>query len=363
MAETLENQILHALGQVFDHDKDKNIVSLGIVKNINVEAGNVNIILEFDRNDSNLQKIYEESEKVLSEIPGVTKFNIITTYHSNGTESRPSEETKVVRDEQTISGLGTEKIKYILMVASGKGGVGKSTVASNLSIAFKRIGLKTCLLDADIYGPSIPTMFDINEKPKSDGKQIETLNKYGIATMSIGYMVNDDNPMIWRGLMVMKAINELISKVNWGEADIMVIDLPPGTGDVQLTLTQKLKIDGSLLVTTPQDVALIDVVRGLRMFEKTEIPIMGLVENMSYFVAPDTGKQYPLFGEGKTEKVAEKYDYEILSRIPHDPLVLEQCENGHPLTDLVPEHKVSRMFIELAENVLKKLKLQRLANS
>lgn len=363
MAETLENQILHALGQVFDHDKDKNIVSLGIVKNINVESGNVNVILEFDRNDSNLQKIYEESEKVLSEIPGVTKFNIITTYHSNGTEPRPAEETKVVSDEQSISGLGTEKIKYILMVASGKGGVGKSTVASNLAIAFKRIGLKTCLLDADIYGPSIPTMFDINEKPKSDGKQIETLNKYGIATMSIGYMVNDDNPMIWRGLMVMKAINELISKVNWGEADIMVIDLPPGTGDVQLTLTQKLKIDGSLLVTTPQDIALIDVVRGLRMFEKTEIPIMGLVENMSYFVAPDTGKQYPLFGEGKTEKVAEKYDYEILSRIPHDPLLLEQCENGHPLTDLVPEHKVSRMFIELAENVLKKLKLQRLASS
>ena len=149
MAETLENQILHALGQVFDHDKDKNIVSLGIVKNINVEAGNVNVILEFDRNDSNLKKIYKESEKVLSEIPGVTKFNVITTYHSDITESQSAEDAKIVVDEQLISGLGTEKIKYILMVASGKGGVGKSTVASNLAIAFKRIGLKTCLLDAD----------------------------------------------------------------------------------------------------------------------------------------------------------------------------------------------------------------------
>ena len=364
MAETLENQILHALGQVFDHDKDKNIVSLGIVKNINVEASQVTVILEFDRNDANLKKIHEECEKIVSEIPGITKFNIVTTYHSENINVSSEPEEQLSKDNsKNISGLGTSKIKYILMVASGKGGVGKSTVASNLAIAFKRIGLKTCLLDADIYGPSIPTMFDINEKPKSDGKQIETLNKYGIATMSIGYMVSDDNPMIWRGLMVMKAINELISKVNWGEADIMVIDMPPGTGDVQLTLTQKLKVDGSLIVTTPQDIALIDAVRGLRMFEKTEIPIMGLVENMSYFVAPDTGKQYPLFGEGKTEKVAEKYDYEILTRIPHDPLLLEQCENGHPLTDLVPEHKVSRMFIELAENVLKKLKLQRLANS
>ncbi len=364
MAETLENQILHALGQVFDHDKDKNIVSLGIVKNINVEASQVTVILEFDRNDTNLKKIHEECEKIVSEIPGITKFNVITTYHRENANAPSKPEEQLSKDNsENISGLGTSKIKYILMVASGKGGVGKSTVASNLAIAFKRIGLKTCLLDADIYGPSIPTMFDINEKPKSDGKQIETLNKYGIATMSIGYMVSDDNPMIWRGLMVMKAINELISKVNWGEADIMVIDMPPGTGDVQLTLTQKLKVDGSLIVTTPQDIALIDAVRGLRMFEKTEIPIMGLVENMSYFVAPDTGKQYPLFGEGKTEKVAEKYDYEILTRIPHDPLLLEQCENGHPLTDLVPEHKVSRMFIELAENVLKKLKLQRLANS
>ena len=363
MAETLENQILHALGQVFDHDKDKNIVSLGVVKNINVEASQVTIILEFDQNDNNLKKIYEESEKVVSEIPGITKFNIVTTYHNDKTETSTPEKNIDTSSEEINSGIGTAKIKYILMVASGKGGVGKSTVATNLAIAFKRIGLKTCLLDADIYGPSIPTMFDINEKPKSDGKQIETLDKYGIATMSIGYMVSDDNPMIWRGLMVMKAINELISKVNWGEADIMVIDMPPGTGDVQLTLTQKLKVDGSLIVTTPQDVALIDAVRGLRMFEKTEIPIIGLIENMSYFVAPDTGKQYPLFGEGKTEKVAERYDYEILTKIPHDPLLLEQCENGHPLTDLVPEHKVSRMFIELAENVLKKLKLQRLANS
>ena len=364
MAETLENQILHALGQVFDHDKDKNIVSLGIVKNINVDAGQVTVILEFERDDDNIKKIYDESEKAISEIPGITKSTIVTTYHSENSETSSQNEKNEQDNSDNINpNLGTSKIKFILMVASGKGGVGKSTVATNLAIAFKRIGLKTCLLDADIYGPSVPTMFDINEKPQSDGKQIETLNKYGIATMSIGYMVNDDNPMIWRGLMVMKAINELITKVNWGEADIMIIDMPPGTGDVQLTLTQKLKVDGSLIVTTPQDVALIDVIRGLRMFEKTEIPIMGLVENMSYFVAPDTGKQYPLFGEGKTESVAEKYDYEILTKIPHDPLILEQCENGHPLTDLVPEHKVSRMFIELAETVLKKLKLQRLADS
>ena len=265
-------------------------------------------------------------------------------------------------DNKTNS-VGTNQIKYILAVASGKGGVGKSTVASNLACAFKSLGLKTCLLDADIYGPSIPKMIGINEKPHSDGQKIETINRYGLSTMSMGYMVNDENPIIWRGLMVMKAINEMIDKVNWGAADIMVIDLPPGTGDVQLSLIQKLKISGSLIVTTPQDIALIDVIRGLKMFEKTKVPILGIVENMSYFLAPDTGKEYKLYGESKTNEVAEKYDYEILANFPHDPLLLEQCEKGHPLTDLVPDHKVSQMFIELAKNLLKRLKLEQLANT
>ena len=150
------------------------------------------------------------------------------------------------------------------------------------------------MLDADIYGPSIPKMIGVQEKPLSDGKKIETIDRYGLSTMSMGYMVNDENPIIWRGLMVMKAINEMIEKVNWGKADIMVIDLPPGTGDVQLSLIQKIKISGSLIVTTPQDIALIDVVRGLKMFEKTQVPILGIIENMSYFLAPDTGKELSL---------------------------------------------------------------------
>ena len=149
-------------------------------------------------------------------------------------------------------------------------------------------------------------MIGVDEKPSSDGEKIETIDRYGISTMSMGYMVNDENPIIWRGLMVMKAINELIDKVNWGDADIMVIDLPPGTGDVQLSLIQKINISGSVIVTTPQDIALIDVVRGLKMFEKTKVPILGIVENMSYFLAPDTGKEYSLYGESKTKDIAEK---------------------------------------------------------
>mgnify|MGYP001471132025 FL=1 len=362
MAEILENQVLHTLGQVVDEKSEQNIVSLGIVKDITVNEGLVSCILEFQDNDQKKNsKIFEDSKKAIEEIPGVTKVNIITTFHREHNEEK---DEKFEAIQTPINNqLGTSKIKYILAVASGKGGVGKSTIALNLASAFKSLGLKTCLLDADIYGPSIPKMIGTNEKPHSDGKQIETVNRYGISTMSMGYMVEDENPIIWRGLMVMKAINEMIEKVNWGEADIMIIDMPPGTGDVQISLAQKLKITASVIVTTPQDIALVDVIRGLRMFEKTDIPIYGIIENMSYFLAPDTGKEYKLYGESKTDAVAEKYEYEILTRLPYDTLLMEQCDKGHPLTDLVPDHKVSKLFLETAENILKRLKLEKLSQT
>ncbi len=361
MAEILENQVLHTLGQVIDEKSDRNIVSLGIVKDITVDEGKVSCILEFQDNDQKKNsRIFEDSKKAIEEIPGVTKVDIITTFH----REQADEDDKFEAIQPPINNqLGTSKIKYILAVASGKGGVGKSTIALNLASAFKSLGLKTCLLDADIYGPSIPKMIGTNEKPHSDGKQIETVNRYGISTMSMGYMVEDENPIIWRGLMVMKAINEMIEKVNWGEADIMIIDMPPGTGDVQISLAQKLKITASVIVTTPQDIALVDVIRGLRMFEKTDIPIYGIIENMSYFLAPDTGKEYKLYGESKTDAVAEKYEYEILTRLPYDTLLMEQCDKGHPLTDLVPDHKVSKLFLETAENILKRLKLEKLSQT
>ena len=362
MAEILENQVLHTLGQVIDEQSDQNIVSLGIVKDITVNEGQVSCILEFQNTDQKKNsRISENSKKAIEEIPGVTKVDIITTFHREHTEE--DDDNFEAIQTPTNNQLGISKIKYILAVASGKGGVGKSTIALNLASAFKSLGLKTCLLDADIYGPSIPKMIGTNEKPQSDGKQIETVNRYGISTMSMGFMVEDENPIIWRGLMVMKAINEMIDKVNWGEADIMIIDLPPGTGDVQISLAQKLKITASVIVTTPQDVALVDVVRGLKMFEKTEIPIYGIIENMSYFLAPDTGKEYKLYGDSKTDTVAEKYEYEILARLPYDTLLMEQCDKGHPLTDLVPDHKVSKIFLETAENVLKRLKLEKLSQT
>ncbi len=362
MAEILENQVLHTLGQVIDEKSDRNIVSLGIVKDITVDEGKVSCILEFQDNDQKKNsRIFEDSKKAIEEIPGVTKVDIITTFHR---EQAKEEDDKFEAIQTPINNqLGTSKIKYILAVASGKGGVGKSTIALNLASAFKSLGLKTCLLDADIYGPSIPKMIGTSEKPHSDGKQIETVNRYGISTMSMGYMVEDENPIIWRGLMVMKAINEMIEKVNWGEADIMIIDMPPGTGDVQISLAQKLKITASVIVTTPQDIALVDVIRGLRMFEKTDIPIYGIIENMSYFLAPDTGKEYKLYGESKTDAVAEKYEYEILARLPYDTLLMEQCDKGHPLTDLVPDHKVSKIFLETAESILKRLKLEKLSQT
>jgi ATP-binding protein involved in chromosome partitioning len=361
MAETLENKVLHALGQVIDHESDQNIVSLGFVKDITIDEGKVNCVLEFNEiNQKRNEKIFEDSKKAINEIPGVTKINIVTTYHKDNDDDEDVT-LENEKEQEQAENLGTSRIKYIIAVSSAKGGVGKSTVSVNLASAFKHIGLKVCLLDADIYGPSLPKMIGSKDKPESDGKKIETIKKYGLSTMSMGYMVNDENPIIWRGLMVMKAINEMIEKVNWGEADIMIIDMPPGTGDVQLTLTQKLKLTGSVLVSTPQDIALIDVVRGLKMFEKTNVPIYGIIENMSYFIAPDTGKEYQLYGESRTEGVASKYDYEILAKLPHDPLLMEQCEKGHPLTDIFPEHKVSQIFIGMAEDILKRIKLNKLS--
>ena len=360
MAETLENKALHLLGQVMSEEFGQNIVSLGMVKNITANDGQIDCILEFkDIDQRKNDKIINDAKNTLNEIPGVTRVNIITTHHRQNDSTQDQKNRPI---EKTHN-VGTNEIKYILAVASGKGGVGKSTIAVNLACAFKKLGYKTCLLDADIYGPSIPKMIGVQEKPLSDGKKIETIDRYGLSTMSMGYMVNDENPIIWRGLMVMKAINEMIEKVNWGKADIMVIDLPPGTGDVQLSLIQKIKISGSLIVTTPQDIALIDVVRGLKMFEKTQVPILGIIENMSYFLAPDTGKEYKLYGESKTKDVSEKYDYEILANLPHDPLLMDQCDKGHPLTELVPDHKVSQIFLDLAETLMKKLKLEQLAKT
>ena len=243
--------------------------------------------------------------------------------------------------------LGT---KFTIAVSSAKGGVGKSTFATNLALALKSVGCKVGLLDADIYGPSIPKMFDINEKPKSDGQKLEPVMKYDIQCMSIGFLADQQTPMIWRGPMVTSAIKTFTQKVNWKDLDFIIIDMPPGTGDTQLTFSQEIKIDGAIIVSTPQEVALLDVVRGIKMFDKLDVKILGLVDNMSYFKGDD-GKNYKIFGDGGVKRTAEEFNKEFLGEIPINPEVGKAGDNGKPIVEENKNHEISKIYINFAEQI------------
>ena len=240
--------------------------------------------------------------------------------------------------------------KFNIAISSAKGGVGKSTFATNLALALKKIGCKVGLLDADIYGPSIPKMFDINEKPKSDGQKLDPITKYDIQCMSIGFLADQQTPMIWRGPMVTSAIKTFTQKVNWKDLDFIIVDMPPGTGDTQLTFSQEIKMDGAIIVSTPQEVALLDVKRGIKMFDKLGVKILGLVDNMSFFVGDD-GKKYKIFGEGGVKKTAEEFQKEFLGEIPINPEVGNSGDQGKPIVESNPDHEISKIYLDFAEKI------------
>tara|TARA_B100000287_G_scaffold421811_1_gene462979 strand:+ start:99 stop:923 length:825 start_codon:yes stop_codon:yes gene_type:complete len=240
--------------------------------------------------------------------------------------------------------------KFTIAISSAKGGVGKSTFATNLALALKQVGCKVGLLDADIYGPSIPKMFDINEKPKSDGQTLIPIMKYDVQCMSIGFLADQQTPMIWRGPMVTSAIKTFTQKVSWQDLDFIIVDMPPGTGDTQLTFAQEIKLDGAIIVSTPQEVALLDVKRGIKMFDKLGVKILGLVDNMSYFKGDD-GKRYPIFGEGGVKKTADEFSKEFLGEIPIDPQVGKQGDLGKPIVESNPENKISQIYIDFAKRI------------
>ena len=240
--------------------------------------------------------------------------------------------------------------KFTIAISSAKGGVGKSTFATNIALALKKIGCKVGLLDADIYGPSIPKMLDINEKPKSDGKSLSPIIKYDIQCMSIGFLADQQTPMIWRGPMVTSAIKTFTQKVLWKDLDFIIVDMPPGTGDTQLTFSQEIKMDGAIIISTPQEVALLDVKRGIKMFDKLGVKILGLIDNMSYFTGDD-GKKYKIFGEGGVKRTAEEFNKEFLGEIPINPEVGKQGDLGIPIVEGNPDHEISKIYLNLAEKI------------
>ena len=240
--------------------------------------------------------------------------------------------------------------KFTIAISSAKGGVGKSTFATNLAIALNKVGCKVGLLDADIYGPSIPKMLNINEKPKSNGEKLEPITKYNIQCMSIGFLTDQQTPMIWRGPMVTSAIKTFTQKVNWKDLDFIIVDMPPGTGDTQLTFSQEIELSGAIIVSTPQEVALLDVIRGIKMFDKLGVKILGLVDNMSYFIGDD-GKKYEIFGESGVEKTSEEFKKEFLGKIPINPDICKNADKGIPLIENNPDHEISKIFLTLARKI------------
>jgi len=241
--------------------------------------------------------------------------------------------------------------KFTIAISSAKGGVGKSTFATNLALALKFLNHKVGILDADIYGPSLPKMMSINEKPKSeDGKSLIPIEQYGIQCISIGFLVDKETPMIWRGPMVISAIKTFTQKVLWNNLDFLVVDMPPGTGDTQLTFAQEIKVDGVVIVSTPQEIALLDVRRGINMFDKLKVPIIGLVDNMSFFEGDD-GKNYNILGEGGVAKAANDYKKKFLGKIPLNIDLRVAADTGKPLVEINPDHKISKIFIEIAKKI------------
>ena len=241
--------------------------------------------------------------------------------------------------------------KYTLLVSSAKGGVGKSTIAVNIAFALQKLSLNVGILDADVYGPSLPKLIDLNEKPKSeDGKAMIPVEKYGAQCMSMGLLVDENTPMIWRGPMVISAIKTMTQKVLWKNRDVIIIDMPPGTGDTQLTFAQEVKIDGAIIVSTPQDLALLDVKRGIQMFDKTGVKILGLIDNMSYFKG-DNGKKYPIFGESGVEKTAKEFNKKFLGHLPIHEDLRSSADKGEPLTHFNPDHEVSTLFKDIAKKI------------
>lgn len=334
-----EEQVLNSLRSVEDPDLKKDVVSLGFIKKLNIEGSRVSFELELTTPACPLKaQLKAAAETAVKGIGGVTEVNVEVT-------SRVSEH-RMPGKEEILPG-----VKNIIAIASGKGGVGKSTVSVSLAVALARTGARVGLLDTDIYGPSIPIMMGITEKPEIRGEKLIPIVKYGVSLMSIGFMIAEDTPLIWRGPMVMKAVEQLLTDVEWGNLDYLLMDLPPGTGDVQLTLAQKVPLTGVVIVTTPQDVALLDVVRGISMFRKLNVPILGVIENMSFFRCPHCGERSDIFSHGGGEAASKKLDVPFLGEVPIDLKIREGGDAGRPVLVDDPESPQSKVFMNLAEQL------------
>ncbi len=341
-----EESIKNILKDIKDLNVNKSIIETGTLSNIIITKDLISIILVIKHDKTLYDNLVKQCEKKLNDFNDLVKYNIVLTTENSNLNAKKESHIK--------DGIKPEKVKHIIAVASGKGGVGKSTLTTNLAMSLINKNFKIGILDADIYGPSQPRMLGIkNEKPiQNQNGKITTVDKYGIKCMSIGLLIDEEKPMIWRGPMVQGALEQLIKDVDWGELDILFVDMPPGTGDVQLTMSQRVSLSGAVIVSTPQDIALIDARKGLNMFKKVNVPILGIIENMSYYQCPNCNDKTMLFGHGGAKKTALDMDVPYLGEVPLDIEIRINSDNGEPDKIFSKGNKKSIPFDKISDNMI-----------
>jgi ATP-binding protein involved in chromosome partitioning len=375
--------VLDRLKTVNGPDFTGNIVDLGLVSDIFIADEKVffSITVPAARAQE-MEPLRAAAERVVKAIPGVAGAMVALTAEKKGggmeapvqprptarapaptapvrpAPARPAPHTHASHAPASHSSgkRGVPGIASIIAVASGKGGVGKSTTAINLALGLAALGKRVGVLDADIYGPSMPRLLNIRGKPQTvDGKVLKPMENYGLKVMSMGFLVDEETPMIWRGPMVMSALSQMLREVEWGELDVLVVDMPPGTGDAQLTMAQQVPLAGAVIVSTPQDLALIDARKGLNMFRKVDVPLLGIVENMSYFIAPDTGKRYDIFGHGGARREAERLGEAFLGEVPLQMEIRETSDSGEPVVVSKPDGPEAKIYLGIAARVWERI--------
>ena len=362
-----EKQVLDALRAVADPDRGRDIVTLGMVSGLTIRDRHVLFSLEVDpERGPRLEPLRQAAEAAVAALPGVLSATTVLTAHrplqaSASGGPRPAPPRSPLASQATAQQPQQQKrlvegVRTIVAVASGKGGVGKSTTAVNLALGLAANGLRVGLLDADIYGPSMPRMMGISGKPTTpDGKTLDPMQNYDLKVMSIGFMIDEETPMIWRGPMVQSALTQMLRDVNWGELDVLVVDLPPGTGDAQLTMAQQVPLSGAVIVSTPQDIALLDARKGLNMFRKVDVPVLGIIENMSYFLCPNCGHQSDIFGHGGAREEAARLSVDFLGEVPLHLTIRETSDEGRPVVASQPDGEHAAAYRAIAARVWDKL--------
>ena len=358
-----EADVMDALRRVIDPDRRQDIVALGMVKGLAIRDGHVGFSIEVDaKRGPHLEPLRKSAEQAVAALPSVLSASVVLTAERGQAQSPPAAAARAPGagpaggpnspgGKQLVPG-----VRHIVAVASGKCGVGKSTTAVNLALALAAKGLRIGILDADIYGPSQPRMMGISGRPTSpDGKTLTPMQNYGVKVMSMGFLVPEDTPMIWRGPMVMSALEQMLRDVAWGELDVLVVDMPPGTGDAQLTMAQRVPLAGAIIVSTPQDIALLDARKGLNMFRKVEVPVLGVIENMSFHVCSNCGHVEHIFSHGGAKAEAARMDTEFLGELPLHIAIRETSDGGRPIVVSQPDGPHAKAYRAIADRVWEKL--------